>query len=71
MKNRNEKTKEPSAYSKNQVRQMNTIDDAYRHVNKSSFHQNFKALLGHYKNKPRPIDRELSYREHFGVESVT
>jgi len=32
-------------------------DQTYLHVNQISFHQNFKALIGHYKtiNASRPV----------------
>ena len=61
MKQKSENTKKTYAGSKEEIRivppaqmktppgRMKKIDEAYLHINQTSFQQNFKFLIGHYK----------------------
>ena len=54
MKQKTEKTKNAYSDSKNEIRvensiQTNKMDEAYLQINQTSFQQNFKFLIAHYK----------------------
>jgi hypothetical protein len=53
MKQKDEKNKKENVSSKNQGQSgrpvLIAMDATYQKINKISFHQNFKSLIGHYK----------------------
>lgn len=55
MKQKREKKARSSAGSKQTKKEVNTIadfhDETYRQINKISFQQNYRALIGHYKGE--------------------
>jgi uncharacterized protein (DUF927 family) len=53
MKTETVKIKKTEIFLKNQP-QADTGDDAYIQINKTSFQQNFKFLMGHFKGDQTP-----------------
>lgn len=55
MKKKHEKNMKPRTEREQMQMKVQTIteihDESYRQINKISFHQNFRALIGHYKGE--------------------
>lgn len=58
MKQNDEKTKKENMSVKNKTPEgrplLVAMDATYQQINKVSFHQNFKSLIGHYKQDGTP-----------------